>query len=80
LASLDDAVKVILAEAEKRIDLGDCFDRKLTPIYKDRGKAAHLSVGRILPGWRRVRIVALPAGEDAVILVVKRLRVAGDER
>lgn len=79
MVSLDEAIKALLAEAEKRIDLGDCYDRKLTPLYKDRGKAAHLSVGRILPAWRRVRIVPLPAGDDAVVLVVKRLRVAGDE-
>lgn len=79
--SLDEAIATLLAEAEKRIDLGDCYDRKLTKIHKKKGyKAAHLSVGKILPEWRRVRIVKLPAGDDAVILVVKKLRVVGDER
>ena len=83
--SLDEAIGVILAEAERRIDIGDCYDRKLTRIHKKKGyRAAHLSVGKILPypEWRRVRIVKIPAGDDVVILVVKRLRVvegAGDE-
>ena len=81
--SLSDAISVILQEAERRIDFGDCYDRKLTRIHK-KYKAAHISVGKILsyPEWRRVRIVKIPAGEDAVILVVKRLKVAegaGDE-
>ena len=78
--SLSDAISVILQEAERRIDFGDCYDRKLTRIHKGY-KAAHISVGKILPypEWRRVRIVKIPAGDDAVILVVKRLRVAGDE-
>lgn len=78
--SLSDAVDVILREAERRIDLGDCYDRKLTRIHKKKGyRAAHISVGKILPypDWRRVRIVKIPAGDDAVILVVKRLMVAG---
>lgn len=80
MVSLDEAVNVILAEAERRIDIGDCYDRKLTKIHKKRSyKAAHISVGKILPydNWRRVRIVKIPAGDDAVILVVKRLMVAG---
>ena len=83
--SLDEAIGVILAEAERRIDIGDCYDRKLTKVHKNKKyKAAHISVGKILPypEWRRVRIVKIPAGEDAAILVVKRLRVAegaGDE-
>ena len=83
--SLSDAIDIILQEAERRIDLGDCYDRKLTKIHKNsRWKSSHISVGKILPypEWRRVRIVKIPAGEDAVILVVKRLKVAegaGDE-
>ena len=78
--SLSEACSIILREAERRIDLGDCYDRKLTRIHKKKGyRAAHISVGKILPypDWRRVRIVKLPAGDDAVILVVKKLMVAG---
>ena len=83
--SLDEAISVILAEAERRIDLGDCYDRKLTKIHKDsRWKSSHISVGKILPypDWRRVRIVKIPVDDDTVILVVKKLRAvagAGDE-
>ena len=83
--SLDEAIAALLDEAERRIDIGDCYDRKLTKIHKNsKWKSSHISVGKILPypEWRRVRIVKIPAGDDAVILVVKRLRVvegAGDE-
>ena len=70
MSRLNDAINTLLQYADEAIEIGKSYDRKVTL----RGKgSAHISVGKLLPRWQRIRIVPINVDSNTIIWVIKRL-------